>query len=196
MKIIMKSRNDLPNFKKLDFKVDTQKLLSCFSDDYNQDEISKTCGEPYLSNNYNQISVTTYSEMKYIRGKEDERCYGDLIPRYKGTYVEEVINMFKSPVTRVRLVVKEPEAFIKPHIDYDTLYSVRYYIPLQTNQWALTAVQKKGESPEVKHLCADGSIWFVNPGQLHSAWNFGSKDDIRLVLSVNGQKDLIDFYGD
>lgn len=190
MQTIMKNRNDLPNFKKLNFKVDVEKLLDCFSFNYNQDEISKTCGDPYLSKNYKQTSVTTYSDMKYIRGKEDERCYGEILPEFKGTYVEEVINMFKSPATRVRLVVKEPDAFIKPHIDYDTLYSVRYYIPLQTNPWAMTAVKRKGEDAEVKHLPADGSVWFVNPGQLHSAWNFGSNNDIRLILSVNGQEDL------
>ena len=42
--------------------------------------------------------------------------------------------MFKSPYTRVRLVVKKPGAYILPHIDYDSTFSVRYFIPFVTNE--------------------------------------------------------------
>ena len=44
---------------------------------------------------------------------------------------------------------------------------------------------------EAQHLKADGSAWFVNPGNLHSAWNMGETDDIRLIVACNGQDDLI-----
>jgi len=188
-------RNQLPNFLRLThINVDVKKLLSCFENKENvADSISVDCGSPYLNEAYKQTPVTTTSKkVLYKNGKEDERVYGELLPEYKGTYVEEVIGMFKSPVTRVRLVVKESGAFIKPHIDYDTTYSVRYYIPLVTNEWAYTAVKGKTDNePEVKHLKADGSAWFVNPGNLHSAWNMGETDDIRLIVACNGQDDLI-----
>lgn len=188
----MKKRTELPNFKQLDYKIDSARLLECFANwEQHQDRISEECGTPYLGTNYNQASITTYKELKFYKnGKVDERCYGEILPQYKGTYVEEVLNMFKSPVTRARLVVKKPGGFIQPHIDYDTTYSVRYYIPLQTNEWAFTAVKSKGGEPEVRHLLADGSVWFVNPGNLHSAWNMGNEDDIRLIIACNGQEDL------
>ena len=41
-----------------------------------------------------------------------------------------------------------------------------------------------------QNLKADGSIYFVNPGYLHSACNLGNTDDIRLIFSVNGQNDF------
>ncbi|MCH1611732.1 MAG: aspartyl/asparaginyl beta-hydroxylase domain-containing protein [Flavobacteriales bacterium] len=190
---MLKKRTELPNFKKIGIKVDPIKLLNCFTkNNYTMDNICTTLAQPYLNDRYKQKSITTPSEkVLYKNGEEDERAYGEMRPEYKGTYVEEVLNMFKSPYTRVRLIVKEPGAFIKPHIDYNTTYSVRYYIPLQTNEWAYTAVKSKfDKEPEVRHLPADGSVWFVNPGNLHSAWNMGETDDVRLIVSCNGQEDL------
>ena len=190
----LKKRHELPNFKKIGITVDPEKLLACFTNwTHTQDSISEMFGNPYLNEQYKQMPVTgPKEEMKYLRnGAEDERCYGKLMPEFEGTYVEEVINMFKSPVTRSRLIIKESGAMILPHIDYDTTYSVRYYIPLQTNPWAFTAVKGKNDSAaEVRQLPADGSVWFVNPGSLHSAWNAGGTNDIRLILCVNGQDDL------
>lgn len=192
--MLLKRRTELPNFKKIGIRVDPIKLLDCFVEsEYSVDSISASLGPRYFSkSSYQQIPVTTTKQQVMLKnGKEDERVYGEISPEYKGTYVEEVLNMFKSPFTRVRLIVKESGAFIKPHIDYDTTYSVRYYIPLQTNEWCYTAVKSKlDKKPEVKHIPADGSVWFVNPGNLHSAWNMGETDDVRLVVSVNGQEDL------
>lgn len=190
---MLKKRNELPNFKKIGIQIDPIKLLNCFKQrEHFADNISVECGTPYLTESYKQTPITYAKEkVLYKNGKEDERAYSELNPEYKGTYVEEVLNMFKSPFTRARLIVKESGAFIKPHIDYDTTYSVRYYIPLQTNEWCYTAVKSKlDKEPEVRHLPADGSVWFVNPGNLHSAWNMGKTEDIRLVVACNGQEDL------
>lgn len=195
MTTTLKRRHELPNFQKLEhIQVDVERLLKCFENfSHLQDNISETCGSPYLNDKYKQTPVTGLKrELEYYQnGKEDERCYGKILPEYQGTYVEEVINMFRSPVTRCRLVVKEPGATILPHIDYDTTYSIRAYIPLKTNPWAMTAVKSKtDELPDVRHLPADGSAWFVNPGFLHSAWNLGGTDDIRMILCIDGQEDL------
>ena len=125
---------------------------------------------------------------KKIRGKIDERNYSELLPEFKETYLEEVLNNFKSPYTRVRLINKKPGSYILPHMDYDSTYSVRYFIPLQTNQWAFTAIERD-DKVEIQNLKA-GNVYFVNVGFKHSAWNFGSSNDIRLIVSVNGQLDL------
>lgn len=186
----MLRRNELPNFIELDWTVNPNKLLECFNDFSNSyDAISNEYGSEYFSNEYNQMTITEpESEMLYIRGKQDERCYGKLLAKFHKTYVEEILNKFKSTYTRVRLVIKKPGSYILPHMDYDTTYSVRYFIPLQTNPWSFTAIERNGivESKNLKI----GNIYFVNVGYKHSAWNFGTTDDIRLIISVNGQEDL------
>ena len=84
----------------------------------------------------------------------------------------------------------KPKGFILPHMDYNTSYSVRYHIPIQTNPWSYIGIQRKNELPEVKHLPADGGVWFINQGWKHSAWNLGQTDRIHLIVSVMGQDDL------
>ena len=90
-------------------------------------------------------------------------------------------------------MIVQKAAFILPHIDYDMTYSIRFFIPLVTNDWSFVAIKRKGESlPEIKHMRLDGSVWFVNVGQQHSAWNFGKTDNIKMIVSINGQDDLND----
>lgn len=187
----MLRKHDFPNFKKLDWTVNTKKLLECFKDFKDTyDTISDEYGAEYFSDDYTQMTITQPSStMKYIKGREDERCYDTLLDRYKGTYVEEVLDNFKSPYTRARLIVKKPGSYILPHKDYDSRYSVRFFIPLSTNPWALTGVQRDNDDIEILNL-KEGHVYFVNVGFSHSAWNFGQTDDIRLIVSVNGQKDL------
>ena len=184
-------RDELPNFKKLSMTVDIDKLKSSLQlDNLSRDGINSyylnKVGGDLISKEYLQVSITEYND----GDTKDERNYNKIVDWAKGTYIEEVLNMFQSPYTRARIIIKKPGSFILPHIDYNTTYSVRYYIPLVTNEWAMTAVQRREDPIEIRHLKADGSVWFVNPGFTHSAWNFGKTDDIRLIVSVNGQDDL------
>lgn len=193
-----KKRTELPNFVKIDhIKVDAPKLLKCF--DYwqhEQDHLSARFGDKYLNDKYFQEPITTAipdenGEVRLFRGKEDERYYGKLVDKFVGTYVEEVLGMFKAQVTRVRLIVKKPGAYILPHVDYDTTYSVRYYIPLQTNPWSYTAIKGKDDiKPEILQMDPDGSCWFFNNGNYHSAWNMGSENWMGMIVACNGQEDL------
>lgn len=182
-------RTSFQPVKKIKISVDCGKLLSCFENfTSKQDPINKKYGSEYINSLYEQMTITKPSNLKF----NDEHSYDELLDEFKDTYVEEVLKLFKSPITRVRYVVKKPGAFILPHIDYDTTYSMRYYIPLKTNEWSFTSVKEKNKEPAVYNLKADGSVYFVNPGYLHSAWNFGNNDDIRLIISVNGQEDYYD----
>ena len=190
----MKNRNELPNFFKMpNMKVDTEKLLKCFTDfKPSKDQLVRKCGPDLLNDEYEQTYIT-YSNDKsaMLRDKADERTYTNLYDKYKGTYVEEVLNSFKSPYTRTRLIVQKPGAYILPHMDYDTRFSVRFFIPLVVNDWSWVAIQRKGKKlPEFQYMPADGSVWFVNVGHKHSAFNFGKTDTIKFIVSVNGQKDL------
>ena len=201
----MKKRQDLPNFKKIDIKVDVEKLLSVVNtnkdkfDEY-RDYLNKGCDtfSTHCNDAYVQVPITTFKDEGYLipnnitgRGAEgDERNYQTLVDWAKGTYIEEVLNSFKSKATRTRLIIMKPKGFILPHIDYNTSYGVRYHIPLQTNKWSYIGIQRKDEEPEIKHLPADGSVWFINQGWKHSAWNFGEEDRIHLIISVMGQDDI------
>tara|TARA_R100000951_G_scaffold62309_1_gene52337 strand:+ start:2688 stop:3248 length:561 start_codon:yes stop_codon:yes gene_type:complete len=180
-------RVHFPTVKKLEYNFDPEKILQCFDTvSYEQDTINAKYAKDWMNKEYKQRTITKSSS----GDEHDEHSYGELLEEYKNTYIEEVINTFKSPVTRARLIVKKPGAYILPHIDYDTTYSMRYYIPLQTNDWAFTFVRRKNGEVESHNLEADGSAYFVNPGYEHSAINLGKVDDIRLILSVNGQKDI------
>tara|TARA_B100001057_G_scaffold420941_1_gene441603 strand:+ start:749 stop:1351 length:603 start_codon:yes stop_codon:yes gene_type:complete len=199
----MKNRNDLPNYKKIGVKVDTGKILKILEDNKHKlikyrDNLNVKCATPFLNELYEQIPITELTEGSdytlplagHRDVKYDERNYTTLIECLRGTYIEEVMNMFKSKPTRARFIIKKPGAHILPHMDYDTTYSVRYFIPLKTNEWSFTAVKRKNEEPELLSMKADGSVYFVNQGWTHSAWNFGKEDCIRLIVAVNGQTDL------
>jgi len=199
----MKKRQDLPNYHKIDMSVDVNKILEVYNDNIEKlkdspDYLNSSCGKPYLSENgYIQIPVTNFNnaEGTYPNPASgntpigDERNYTELEEWAKGTYIEEVLNLFSEP-TRTRFCVIEPGGYIKPHIDYNTDYSVRYQIPITTNDWCHVGVQRKGESPDLVHLPADGSVWFMNQGYNHAAWNMGKTDRIHLIICVNSQKEL------
>ena len=199
----MKNRNELPNYKKIGVKVDTDKILKILEDNKHKlikyrDNLNVKCATPFLNELYEQIPITELTEGSdytlplagHRDVKYDERNYTTLIESLRGTYIEEVMKMFKSKPTRARFIIKKPGAHILPHMDYDTTYSVRYFIPLKTNEWSFTAVKRKNEEPELLSMKADGSVYFVNQGWTHSAWNFGKEDCIRLIVAVNGQEDL------
>ena len=199
----MKKRQELPNFQKVKLKVDTNKILEVYNENIEKvknkpDYINTSCGTPYLSENgYIQIPVTNFKDAKYNHPNPatgntpegDESNYTDLEDWAKGTYIEEVLDMFSEP-TRTRFCVIEPGGYMKPHIDYNTDYSVRYQIPITTNDWCHVGVQRKGEKPELIHMPADGSIWFMNQGFNHAAWNMGKTDRVHLIICVNGQDEL------
>ena len=199
----MKNRNELTNYKKIGVKVDTDKILKILEDNKHKlikyrDNLNVKCATPFLNELYEQIPITELTEGSdytlplagHRDVKYDERNYTTLIECLRGTYIEEVMKMFKSKPTRARFIIKKPGAHILPHMDYDTTYSVRYFIPLKTNEWSFTAVKRKNEEPELLSMKADGSVYFVNQGWTHSAWNFGKEDCIRLIVAVNGQEDL------
>ena len=190
----MKKRQELPNFLKIKQKVDIDKILKVYNDNIKsfedkKDFLNLRYGVPYVSENgYTQIPVTKFPESA-TGDIGDERNYRELEEWAKGTYIEEVLSMFSSP-TRTRFCVISPGGYIKPHIDYNTDYSVRYQIPITTNDWCYVGVQRKGEKPELVHLPADGSVWFMNQGFNHAAWNMGKTDRIHMVVCVDSQEDL------
>lgn len=118
----------------------------------------------------------------------DERRYTkrkDICTGYWNT----VLDTFKAPVTRTRFAYMAPDHSIKPHIDYNTTYSIRVHIPIITNKDAVMCVKDKTGVNKI-HMPADGSVYFLNTGLTHWAENNGNEGRTHLVISLNGQDDL------
>lgn len=104
-------------------------------------------------------------------------------------YWNDILDTFKSPVTRTRFAYMAPGHKIKPHIDYNTTYSIRLHIPIITNENAFMCVKTKDGTQKI-HMPADGGVYFLNTGMTHWAENNGNEGRIHLVISLNGQEDL------
>lgn len=149
---------------------------------------------------YKQIAMTEFNpeatkrnyKVKIPKTRLDERHYNKLKSWVKGTYIEEVLKSFKGEVHRARVAIMDPGAYVSEHIDYNTDYSVRYHIPIVTNEKCGFYVKAKGKGPEYLHMPADGGVWFLNQGYPHSAWNKGKTIRSHIIVSVYGQQDLCD----
>ena len=120
--------------------------------------------------------------------KADERWFRKFkkdVPRYLHYVFKTIGN-----VHRTRFASLSPNSSIKPHIDYNTDYSIRIHIAIKTNdQCRNGGWDKKGLLKEV-HIPADGSVWFINPGIKHFAVNHGKSERIHLIISVDSQNIL------
>ena len=152
-----------------------------------------------VKGDYTQVGMTQYNpdavnreyNIKISNKRPDERHYNSLRPELEGSYIQEVMNTFRGEATRTRIAILKPGAAIKPHIDYNTDYSVRYHIPLKTNDLCgFDNVDKAGNREEI-HMEL-GECWFLNQGFRHSAWNNGDTERWHLIVSVLTQEDLND----
>ncbi len=152
-----------------------------------------------VKGDYTQVGMTQYNpdavnreyNIKISNKRPDERHYNSLRPELEGSYIQEVMNTFRGEATRTRIAILKPGAAIKPHIDYNTDYSVRYHIPLKTNDLCgFDNVDKAGNREEI-HMGL-GECWFLNQGFRHSAWNNGNTERWHLIVSVLTQEDLDD----
>lgn len=103
---------------------------------------------------------------------------------------EEILDMFKSQVTRVRLAVIMPGFAIKPHVDYDPSYITRYHIPVFTNDQVIFGYSSKQETNEYT-MPADGSVYFFNSGLVHWVANNSNEPRLHMIVDTNGQDDLV-----
>ncbi len=115
----------------------------------------------------------------------DERWYRR-VKESVPPYLKEVLNTFEG-FHRSRIARLAPHSEIKPHVDYDTTYSLRVHIPIQTNDGCRNFFILNDQREEV-HFPADGSAWLINPGILHGAYNSGSEFRDHLIISVDSQE--------
>lgn len=142
---------------------------------------------------YRSDNARSKNDSKKWVPENDERCYNKirpLVPKL-APYTLSILQSFSGRTTRVRYAKLAPYFSIKPHIDYDTSYSVRYHIALKTNNESYLAVRKNKQSNfEKKHIPADGKVYFMNTGYEHFAANDSATERIHLVIGVDGQQDI------
>jgi hypothetical protein len=100
-----------------------------------------------------------------------------------------ILDQFKSKLTRVRLAYLSPNFEIAAHVDYDPSYIVRYHIPIITNPDVKMFIEKKGQVID-QHLPADGRIYFFNSGLKHWVCNNSKLGRLHLIVDVHGQEEL------
>jgi hypothetical protein len=123
--------------------------------------------------------------------KLDERFYRkpvDGIP----SHTASVMKSFAPYVHRTRYTKLCAGHRIDEHVDYDTKYSVRLMMAIDTNDQCINGWRMPNGETELVHIPADGSIWFINQGIPHWAINNGQTDRVHLILSVDSQR-VLDF---
>lgn len=96
-------------------------------------------------------------------------------------YLKEVLNYFKAPFLSARLLRLAPNAFIKPHKDYNLGYAngcIRLHVPVITN--ASIEFILDGNLLKMQ----PGECWYTNVNYTHSVANNSNSDRIHLVLDL------------
>lgn len=118
----------------------------------------------------------------------DELNYGVRTDLVTGE-IEKILDMFTSKITRVRLAYIAGNHDLKPHIDYDPSYIVRYHIPIVTNPGVTMHMDRSGTHYS-RHLPADGRVYFFNTGVRHWVNNDSDLARVHLIIDVHGQAEL------
>jgi hypothetical protein len=121
----------------------------------------------------------------------DELNYG-VRNKYASGPFKDILDSFKSKITRVRLAYLTAGFSIKPHVDYDPTYITRYHIPLITNNDVIMGFANK-DGEHLYQLPADGSVYFFNSGIKHWVENNGTEARLHLIVDTHGQDDLTDY---
>lgn len=127
------------------------------------------------------------SDARYLP-EADELNYG-VRNSYVTGILSDILDSFDSKITRVRLAYLSANFEIKPHVDYDPSYIVRFHLPLITNEQVIMGFERKGQTLTY-NLPADGKIYFFNSGIKHWVKNNSQQGRLHLIIDVHGQKEL------
>ena len=187
----------MKNFKKLDIKIDVEKLQAATNElftkmSWKQYTVKGICmtqipGDPHSADGDKLRGVfwtkpdSTGEEVQrenYI----DENQYKEFVGEFKGTYFEEVYNMLskKYRIGRFRLLLLEPRTSLSWHRDPEP----RLHIAVHTNPGAHLVV-----GDELMSLPSDGSVWFTDTRNYHTVFNGGEENRIHLVATYLGEVD-------
>jgi hypothetical protein len=107
----------------------------------------------------------------------NEADYSIMNPEFSGTYFEEVVNMLREqyPIGRVRILFKEPYNCNSWHRDPEP----RIHIPIHTNAGALFTINN-----HTTHMPADGSVYYTDTREYHTAMNGGEEVRVHIVAAI------------
>lgn len=118
----------------------------------------------------------------------DEYNYGIRGPLVQGE-LANILDRFRSRITRARLSYLDAGHEIKPHYDYDTDYVTRYHIALLTQPEVQFFTKRNGKVYQ-RHIPADGRLYFLNAGFVHWVRNDSSSPRLHLIIDCAEQYEL------
>ena len=149
--------------------------------------------------NFEQINLTTPSEIlphttsvKERLKRKEEHLYNVPTKDYTGSYFEEIVTQCKAPASRIRITKLAPGKMIPWHVDYDVNYGVRCIVPIHGSDNVINLF-KRDDKIEAYTL-KDGTANFLNIGYKHAVINMSNKPRIALMFTLNGTKDIENFY--
>ena len=180
-------------------------LPRCFFKDEELENVDSICNLDWKKASFKQLSLTEFDNnfklnieesknnaspwgqrIALNNPKTDERWFRKIkkdVPEYL-RYVLKILG----DTHRTRFACLSSYSSIKPHVDYNTDYSIRLHIAIKTNSKCKNGGWDKNGILHEGHIPSDGSVWFVNPGVRHFAVNEGSTDRVHLIISVDSQR--------
>ena len=110
----------------------------------------------------------------------DESKYTEFCKEYSGTYFEEIYKKLckRWIIGRIRLLLLEPRTCLSWHRDPEP----RLHMAVDTNPGAFLVIDD-----EQFNIPADGSVWFTDTTNYHTAYNGGEIDRIHLIMTYLGE---------
>lgn len=139
------------------------------------------------TNQFERAKRLNPNDARYLP-EADELNYGVRNELVKGI-LSDILDSFTSKITRVRLAYLSPGFEIKPHVDYDPSYIVRFHLPLITNENVKMGFERNGKKLQF-HLPANGRLYFFNSGLKHWVNNDSDQGRLHLIIDVHGQTEL------
>ncbi len=215
-------KDSYPMFFDFNFKVDLKKLQDEYinyweplvkKDPYYKRDISYTPffkrytdQEDYhdnlLADNFIPESETGFLNDKFRQyqlftrrpGTKGKHLWDWTYPKdsFYGTYIEELLNLFKSPVIRPRFSYARPGCNPGYHIDYDNpkRYAFRIHLPIFTNDNMIMSFENNSKIIDL-HM-KKGIFYFTNISFNHNIFNGGNTERIQLVFDLMSDIDFPD----
>jgi len=131
-----------------------------------------------------------YQEIQ-VEKQVNEHAYNIFVPILMDTYFKNIYDTLSKhyKLGRVRVLKLNSRSCLSYHRDPEN----RLHIPIITNPGALMIVDR-----EAYHMKADGSVYYMNTMNYHTALNGGDDSRIHLVATIlddNSEEELYEVYG-
>jgi hypothetical protein len=107
-----------------------------------------------------------------------EGSFSEINEMFKGTYFEDIINMFPFPIYRTRILRVSSKACYRLHRDM----TYKFHIPLVTSPSNMF-IWPEQEHRYIVHLPANGSVYYTDTAIPHTFMNGGTDYRYHLVIS-------------